>query len=87
MSNRILRSQKFGGHGYLRFRFTQLGGSRGLNFRCCWIWQVGDSNEKLAEGIKMLAVSIPPSAKRTVLSDLITVSSLGCVLGLNYTAV
>ncbi|KAG0615496.1 hypothetical protein M758_5G046000 [Ceratodon purpureus] len=34
---------------------------------------VGDSNEKLAEGIKMLAVSIPPSAKRTVLSDLITV--------------
>ena len=47
---------------------------------------MGDSNEKLAEGIKMLAVSIPPSAKRTVLSDLITVSSLGCVLGLNCTS-
>lgn len=34
---------------------------------------VGDSNEKLAEGIKMLAVCIPPAAKRTVLNDLISV--------------
>jgi hypothetical protein len=34
---------------------------------------VGDSDEKLAEGIKMLAVSMAPSAKRTILGDLIAV--------------
>ncbi len=36
---------------------------------------MGDSDEKLAEGIKMLAVSMAPSAKRTILGDLIAVSS------------
>lgn len=35
---------------------------------------MGDSDEKLAEGIKMLAVSMAPSAKRTILGDLIAVS-------------
>lgn len=34
---------------------------------------VGDSDDKLAEGIKNLAIQIPATAKRSILSDLITV--------------
>lgn len=35
--------------------------------------QVGDQEEKLAEGIKLYAISATASSKRTILSDLVTV--------------
>ena len=38
---------------------------------------VGDSDDKLAEGIKNLAIQIPATAKRSILSDLITVHGKG----------
>jgi hypothetical protein len=37
------------------------------------VWQVGETDEKLAEGIKLYAVSTVPAAKRSVLNDLIAV--------------
>jgi hypothetical protein len=37
------------------------------------VWQVGETDEKLAEGIKLYAVSTVPAAKRSVLNDLIVV--------------
>jgi len=36
-------------------------------------WQVGDQDEKLAEGIKLYAIATTSTSKRTILSDLITV--------------
>ena len=36
--------------------------------------KVGDEEEKLAEGIKLYAISATSTSKRTILSDLITVS-------------
>jgi hypothetical protein len=36
--------------------------------------KVGDEEEKLAEGIKLYAISATATSKRTILSDLITVS-------------
>jgi ATP-dependent RNA helicase DDX21 len=38
---------------------------------------VGDSDDKLAEGIKNLAIQLPATAKRSILSDLITVHGKG----------
>ena len=38
--------------------------------------KVGDEEEKLAEGIKLYAMSATATSKRTMLSDLITVSFL-----------
>lgn len=38
--------------------------------------QVGDQDEKLAEGIKLYAISATATSKRTILSDLITVNNL-----------
>eukprot|EP00246_Nothoceros_aenigmaticus_P002737 TRINITY_DN1359_c0_g1_i1.p1 TRINITY_DN1359_c0_g1~~TRINITY_DN1359_c0_g1_i1.p1 ORF type:complete len:840 (-),score=165.06 TRINITY_DN1359_c0_g1_i1:389-2908(-) len=38
---------------------------------------VGDKDEKLAEGIKIMAISVGATAKRTVLNDLITVYGKG----------
>ncbi|XP_030529572.2 DEAD-box ATP-dependent RNA helicase 3, chloroplastic [Rhodamnia argentea] len=38
---------------------------------------VGEKDEKLAEGIKIYAISATPTSKRTVLSDLITVYAKG----------
>ncbi|KAK4802477.1 hypothetical protein SAY86_000680 [Trapa natans] len=38
---------------------------------------VGDQEEKLAEGIKLYAISATPTSKRTILSDLITVYAKG----------
>ncbi|KAI4368246.1 hypothetical protein MLD38_016823 [Melastoma candidum] len=38
---------------------------------------VGDHDEKLAEGIKLFAISTTPTSKRTILSDLITVHAKG----------
>jgi ATP-dependent RNA helicase DDX21 len=35
---------------------------------------VGEQDEKLAEGIKLYAVSTAPQAKRSILNDLISVS-------------
>lgn len=35
--------------------------------------KVGEEEEKLAEGIKLHAISATPTSKRTMLSDLITV--------------
>ncbi|KAF9621565.1 hypothetical protein IFM89_022919 [Coptis chinensis] len=39
--------------------------------------KVGDQDEKLAEGIKLYAISTTSSSKRTILSDLITVYAKG----------
>lgn len=36
--------------------------------------KVGDEEEKLAEGIKLYALSATSTSKRTILTDLITVS-------------
>lgn len=36
-------------------------------------WQVGNQEEKLAEGIKLYALSTPATSKRSILSDLVTV--------------
>lgn len=36
--------------------------------------KVGEEEEKLAEGIKLYAISATSTSKRTILSDLITVS-------------
>lgn len=41
---------------------------------------MGDQDEKLAEGIKLYALSVTPTSKRTVLSDLITVSFISFFL-------
>ncbi|KAI4304230.1 hypothetical protein MLD38_039772 [Melastoma candidum] len=38
---------------------------------------VGEHEEKLAEGIKLFAISTTPTSKRTILSDLITVHAKG----------
>lgn len=38
---------------------------------------VGEQEEKLAEGIKLYAIPIPATAKRTILSDIITVYAKG----------
>jgi hypothetical protein len=38
-----------------------------------YVWQVGDNDAKLAEGIRILAIPIPAAAKRAILTDLITV--------------
>ncbi|KAL2477795.1 DEAD-box ATP-dependent RNA helicase 3 [Forsythia ovata] len=38
---------------------------------------VGDQEEKLAEGIKLYAISTPATSKRTILSDLVTVYAKG----------
>lgn len=35
--------------------------------------KVGDQDEKLAEGIKLYAIPLTATSKRTILSDLITV--------------
>lgn len=45
--------------------------------------QVGDQEEKLAEGIKLYAIPTTPTSKRTILSDLITV----CLKYLAYTGI
>ena len=45
--------------------------------------QVGDEEEKLAEGIKLYAVPTTSSSKRTILSDLITVNRVGRHLFMN----
>jgi hypothetical protein len=37
------------------------------------VWQVGETDEKLAEGIKLYVVSTVLAAKRSVLNDLIAV--------------
>lgn len=36
--------------------------------------KVGEQEEKLAEGIKLYAISATGTSKRTILSDLVTVS-------------
>lgn len=38
--------------------------------------KVGEQEEKLAEGIKLYAISATATSKRTILSDLVTVSFL-----------
>jgi hypothetical protein len=48
-----------------------------LNLKICLLSfplsQVGDQEEKLAEGIKLYALSATAASKRTILSDLVTV--------------
>lgn len=45
-----------------------------------FLWQVGESDEKLADRIKLFAVSTVPQAKRSMLNDLISVSTLNSLL-------
>ncbi|KAL3735432.1 hypothetical protein ACJRO7_024547 [Eucalyptus globulus] len=45
---------------------------------------VGEQDEKLAEGIKIYAISATPTSKRTILSDLITINDLFVYLSYVY---
>ena len=48
--------------------------------RDAWCLQVGEDEEKLAENIGLMAVKTSRDSKRTILTDLITVSSRHCLV-------